>query len=215
MSALKELIDQIRIHPNLVGTQSIFCLRAFFDGWTFRKKPAVEDAYIDYLFLLWIKEKLAIRSTASVSWPSMICLVNTDEYDAFFHFFELFDVFYEDAKNAVYDEVPYARVEHYNHDSVVELIAKIQLRPAMYLGQESFELFASFLRGWYLRDPEGITDWHVMQGFDRWIRIRYPYFSEEISWEKIIKYYSVGSMAGLSLFFEEYKDYCQTLKVIY
>ncbi|MDJ1501993.1 hypothetical protein [Xanthocytophaga agilis] len=212
MYSAKELIDQIRINPNLVGTKSVFCLKAFFDGWYFRKVPPVSEAYLEYKFQSWIEEKLEAGPHCTCSWARIICLVNQDEYDAFFHFFELFDRFYQEVDLQAYEEVPYSRVAPYDHYSIEALLEKLQTRTPMYIGHNTLTCLDSFLRGWYLRDPDGITDWHIMEGFESWLIAKNKFYPGPPSWQKIISYYSSNYSPGLFHFFEEYNEYIQTIK---
>ena len=89
-------------------------------------------------------------------------------------------------------------------DSVVELIELIKRRPSMYITRNSISCLKAFIDGWFLRDPDNITDSEVMKNFQDWIENKYNIKSSH-SWCDIILFYSQDESAALMKFFDEFQ----------
>ena len=87
-----DLIKEIEECPSLflVG-KSIFCLRAFIDGWHFRNTDI--DVKMDVLvkFNIWLQERNKLPK--DFPWEKIILLYSLDEYEALKNFFSLFNKF--------------------------------------------------------------------------------------------------------------------------
>ena len=88
-------------------------------------------------------------------------------------------------------------------NSIVELLELIKERPAMYIGRNSISCLKAFIDGWYLRNPSGIIDGHIMEEFQDYIEKKYNETSCR-SWCDILLYNSQDENKALELFFEEF-----------
>lgn len=90
-----ELIRMIKDRPAMyIGRHSIFCLKAFIDGWHFRNPN--EDVQMKILtdFSLWIDDTFFNSSKYTYSWCGFLYLMSAnDESKALDKFFVLFEQF--------------------------------------------------------------------------------------------------------------------------
>jgi hypothetical protein len=91
-------------------------------------------------------------------------------------------------------------------NSVIDLIHLIQKKPAMYLGKRSISCLKSFLDGWFLRNPEAVTDGETMSYFQEWIEKKYK-VSTSHSWCDVILFYSLDESDALENFFQYFNEY--------
>jgi len=88
-----ELIRTIKERPAMyIGKHSIFCLRAFMDGWYFRNPN--EDVQMQLLndFTLWLQNSFFNGKEYSCSWCEFIYWMSyNDENKALDKFFILFE----------------------------------------------------------------------------------------------------------------------------
>jgi hypothetical protein len=94
-------------------------------------------------------------------------------------------------------------------NSIVELIAKIQERPSMYLSRNYISCLKAFISGWYLRSPDEIPDGHLLESFQIWIAKKYKIKTSH-SWDSILLFYSEDETAALKLFFSEFDLFLKT-----
>jgi len=91
MASIVTLIEQIKLRPAMyLGRKSIFCLRAFLDGWCFREPQGVEDIAVMEEFQRWLQTRF---HHPSHSWERIIQFYSGDEADATDRFFKLFESF--------------------------------------------------------------------------------------------------------------------------
>jgi hypothetical protein len=93
-------------------------------------------------------------------------------------------------------------------DSVVELIKKIEDRPAMYISKNYISCLKSFLDGWYLRDTSNIVDIHLIGEFQDWLVDKYKIKTSH-SWNDIILFYSQDEINALDSFFKEFNNFLE------
>lgn len=91
-------------------------------------------------------------------------------------------------------------------NSFQQLIATIEKKPAMYLGARTISNLKAFLDGWYLRDPEHITDESIMGDFQSFIEKKYNQKTSQ-SWANIILYYSADEYQALDNFFKLFQEF--------
>jgi len=87
-----ELINTLRNRTAMyIGKHSIFCFRAFINGYQFRNIQ--EDIDIEVLddFCLWLQKYYNIYDNRS--WDELLFLIFKNEKDALDNFFILFDKF--------------------------------------------------------------------------------------------------------------------------
>src|SRR5437660_12799947 len=86
---------------------------------------------------------------------------------------------------------------------IVELLQKMRIRPAMYLGSESVIKLAAFLRGYsYALDKHGARDAsRFLQEFRDWVAQRFSVTISQ-SWENIISFQSVNESEAMQLFWK-------------
>lgn len=91
-TSILELISQIEKRPSMyIGKNSISCLRAFLDGWTFRSSENISDMDKFNKFQSWIEERYNLPQTQS--WDRIILFYSVDESDALQNFFRLHKLF--------------------------------------------------------------------------------------------------------------------------
>jgi hypothetical protein len=74
-----------------IGQKSIYCLKAYLDGWCFRDYESITDIGILIKFQEWIEDKYDKKN--SHSWCGIILLFSNDEHDALDNFFKDFNEF--------------------------------------------------------------------------------------------------------------------------
>jgi len=76
-----------------LGKNSIFCLKAFIDGWYFRDTE--KDVNIEILneFHLWLQQYYNMIDEDNRNWDELLFFVYKDEQIALVNFFILFDKF--------------------------------------------------------------------------------------------------------------------------
>lgn len=93
-------------------------------------------------------------------------------------------------------------------NSVKLLIDKIKQRPAMYLGKNYISCLRAFIDGWYLREPDKVTDGYLMADFQEWIEKKYNVKTTQ-GWANIILFYSQDETSALEKFFVEFDLFCE------
>ena len=91
-------------------------------------------------------------------------------------------------------------------DKIHELIKQIKKRPAMYLSSNYISCLKAFLDGWYIRDPDNVSDAHMMAEFQDWIEKRYKTKTSN-SWSRIILFHSQDESDALDKFFDDYEEF--------
>ncbi len=76
----------------------------------------------------------------------------------------------------------------------------------MYLTEHSISCLRAFLDGWYLRDPESVTEGSVLADFQDWIVEKYKVKSSH-GWSQIIRFYSQDDYDALDRFFELFESW--------
>ncbi len=90
--------------------------------------------------------------------------------------------------------------------SIIELIKKIEERPAMYISKNYISCLRAFIDGWYFRDTSNITDIDFMGDFQDWITSKYKITTNH-SWNDIILFYSQDEVDALKNFFKEFDEF--------
>jgi hypothetical protein len=97
-----------------------------------------------------------------------------------------------------------------NSEYLYEMLARIQQRPGMYLGQCSITRLRSFLDGYIgAREDLGIalTEQEKNLGrFQDWIQERFKITSTQ-GWDSIILFYSADERDALDLFFQLFEQF--------
>lgn len=94
--------------------------------------------------------------------------------------------------------------------TVLELLAAIKQKPAMYLGRRYISCLKSFLDGWlFLAYRHGINvEADCMGEFQDWIAAKYRITSSH-SWADIILFYSGDECHALDNFFKLFREFQQ------
>lgn len=96
-----ELIKMMKDRPAMyIGRHSIFCLKAYIDGWYFRNTD--EDVQMKILndFSLWIDDSFFNSSERTCSWCEFLyCMSANDENKALDKFFVLFEQYLAEKAN--------------------------------------------------------------------------------------------------------------------
>lgn len=91
MDSILRLIKLIEQRPTMyIGRSSVFCLRAFIDGWFYRNPQSVVDDDIMGDFQEWIGDKYSLKSH---SWDQIIAFYSMDIKDEIPVFFDHFNEF--------------------------------------------------------------------------------------------------------------------------
>ncbi|QEY26176.1 hypothetical protein [Neisseria zalophi] len=91
-----ELILEIEKRPTMyIGDNSIFCLKAFLDGWHFRNPKNANNSQMLVEFTGWLQKKYDI-GTYNVSWDKILFFFYKDEKLALNKFFLDFNQFLQD-----------------------------------------------------------------------------------------------------------------------
>jgi hypothetical protein len=90
--------------------------------------------------------------------------------------------------------------------SIVDLLLKIEKRPAMYISRHSIVCLKAFLDGWYLRSPQDVSDADIMEKYQDWICEKYNVKTSH-SWDRILLFYSQDEFDALNLFFSIFNDF--------
>lgn len=93
-------------------------------------------------------------------------------------------------------------------ESVRELIEKIKVRPAAYIGKHYISNLKSFIDGWFYGNPNGIIDSNLMNEFQDWIEDKYKVNTTH-SWSNIILFYSADEYSALNNFFELFDEFLE------
>ncbi|WP_166923473.1 hypothetical protein [Flavobacterium poyangense] len=94
MNSIVEIVDKIKQRPAMyIGRNSIFCLKAFLDGWYLRSSNDVSDSGIMNEFQDRIVKKYDIKSAHS--WCDILLFYSQDEGKALELFFNEFEEFLE------------------------------------------------------------------------------------------------------------------------
>jgi hypothetical protein len=92
MATYRKLILLIKERPSMyLGCNSISCLKAFLDGWSFREPDGISDNKFLDDFQLWIEKRFVHGGTQSFA--KIILFYSQDECSALTSFFKLFDEF--------------------------------------------------------------------------------------------------------------------------
>jgi hypothetical protein len=96
-----KLILEIEKRPAMyIGRNSIFCLKAFLDGWHFRNPKQTDNSEILIEFTDWIQAKFNI-DRYSVSWDKLLFSLYYDEEMALNSFFLNFNQFLQEKKSVI------------------------------------------------------------------------------------------------------------------
>jgi len=90
--------------------------------------------------------------------------------------------------------------------SIIELIKKIEKRPAMYIGENSISCLKAFLDGWQLALDYDYIDSLLFQEFQSWVELKYG-LPNTRGWHSIILFHSQDQPDALCTFFELFNDY--------
>ncbi len=96
---------------------------------------------------------------------------------------------------------------------ILELLARIRPRPALYIGYESILRLAFFLRGYSCALDEHLAlDTHrFLQVFQDWVASRFSVTSSQ-SWENIILFQCVDEREAMQLFWDLLDKYVASRK---
>lgn len=97
-------------------------------------------------------------------------------------------------------------------DSLVNIIKIVEKQPGIYLTGNSINLLNAFLSGYIIREPETISDIHIMSQFQEWIERKYDKIGSN-SWVKIILFYSVDEFEALDNFFKYFNIFLSEIKI--
>ncbi len=210
-----DILERIREDPyRILGQASLGCLRAFFGGHDAGCARAGKSADIDPRldrFSEWVAEKLG-RNRLSVSGVCMIQLESEDEERALNRYFELWDEFTLLEPEAIPpDTWPAPPIQIKNLD---DLLARVRLRPGMYLGHASVTLLHAFLLGYLdaLRD----TRYHakestLLESFDPWLCSRYR-MRLGYRWDRLLLFFDRDEARALDSFFTQFDEFLAELK---
>lgn len=108
--------------------------------------------------------------------------------------------------------VPDSIGSHSLPSTVLELLAAIKQRPAMYLTRRYISCLKSYLDGWgLLAYQHGIAvDAHCLAEFQDWIVAKYRINSSH-SWASIILFYSQDECDALDNFFKLFEEWQQVI----
>ena len=96
-----KLILEIEKRPAMyIGRNSIFCSKAFLDGWHFRNPKQTDNSEILIEFTDWIQAKFNI-DRYSVSWDKLLFSLYYDEEMALNSFFLNFNQFLQEKKSVI------------------------------------------------------------------------------------------------------------------
>jgi hypothetical protein len=90
--------------------------------------------------------------------------------------------------------------------NVIDLIRKIQERPAMYLNRHSLIALCAFINGWYFRNLEEDTDAIVLEEFQKWLQTENNLDSYR-TWDTIIIYLCQDEHQALDYFFKLFEEF--------
>ncbi len=76
----------------------------------------------------------------------------------------------------------------------------------MYIGQNSISCLKAFLDGWYLRNPNSVSDQKLMEGFQDWVVKKYRIDSSQ-SWARIILFFSQDEANALTNFYGLFEEF--------
>ncbi|TAE59474.1 MAG: hypothetical protein EAZ76_13875 [Nostocales cyanobacterium] len=100
-------------------------------------------------------------------------------------------------------------------DNFYQLLAKIQKRPAMYLGKTSIFSLQSFLDGYYFARREiGIpltAEETEFQDFLQWIRHKFNVETGQL-WSSILLFHSADEKSAVDRFFTLFEEFSQQHK---
>ena len=87
-------------------------------------------------------------------------------------------------------------------NSIKDLILSMKQRPLMYVPND-IDCLKSYLDGWVHRDSTLVSDFEIMESFQKWIQKRYSIRTSH-SWASIIRFYSSDSCNSIDVFFKEF-----------
>nr|WP_309576157.1 hypothetical protein [Moraxella osloensis] len=91
--------------------------------------------------------------------------------------------------------------------NIIDLILKIEKRPALYISKNYISCLKSFLDGWSMNDNS--SDNQVVIGdFQIWIEDKYRINSSQ-SWADIILFYSTDENDALNNFFPLFNEFLE------
>ncbi len=98
-------------------------------------------------------------------------------------------------------------------NSIIELLAEIEKRPAMFTGKPHISLLRAFLDGWSFAryQPDMIADEEIMGEFQKWIEKKY-HSKTTHGWHQIILYYSEDERTALTEFFKLFNEFLARAK---
>lgn len=92
--------------------------------------------------------------------------------------------------------------------SIKEILAIVRQKPALYLPYNSIRCLKSFIMGWYIRNPEGVEDFELLENdFMKWIHSRYRINIH--SWDRTIEFFSHNEYDALDSFFNLFDEFLQ------
>lgn len=90
--------------------------------------------------------------------------------------------------------------------SVIELIARMQPRPPMFIGQKSISCLRAFLDGWLYALGDAVEDGDVLDQFTHWVAKRCK-VTDSLSWNRVILCHSQDEAHALDTFFVWFSDF--------
>ena len=95
--------------------------------------------------------------------------------------------------------------------SIVELIARIEKRPTMYLGKPYISCLRCYIDGWMVGMNDSVNDADKIYGFQKWIEQKYRIQTSH-GWDSIILHYSAGEASALANFFPLFNEWLASEK---
>jgi hypothetical protein len=183
-------------------------LRAFIDGYEWGCAHTGVPSGVDPRlgrFSEWVAEKLG-RGTLSVSGWCMLRVKCEDEARALERFFALWDEYTRFVEPAV--ETARAQAPPLPTMSFRQLLAAVQHRPAMYLGQSLVTLLQAFIRGYVtaLQDAGRSTvEVPDLGAFSHWLSARHG-LPDGYRWDRILLLFH-GEAGAFEEFFSLLSDF--------
>ena len=210
------MVSSVNILERIIETplefldrKSIRLLRAFWDGYTHKMEnlePYQNGIKINHNFQSWLEGKYNIQLCKS--WSNIILLYSENEEEAFYQFIRFKEEYVAKTQSSFLETtMPKAAS---NIKELFEVISEIKKRPAMFLGEPSFELCAAYLDGYIkAREDSGKTESEEEKLFSEFKKQieREKLITTGPSWKKIVQFYadsdgSESQYGALAIFFK-------------
>ena len=96
-------------------------------------------------------------------------------------------------------------------NSLTELIATLEERPPMYIGQRSISCLAAYIDGWCDGREKPVDDAEKFHTFQNWLKKKFHVTTSQ-TWDRIILFQSQDESDALDNFFRLFREFETTLK---